>query len=202
MWLSQQKESEGGVWVRPEAPSRRLAVGSDLEFAVGIKGKGGVDLLGSLEAEVVDPEGNRSRVGLRRNENESRGVFRATRTPGVYRIEVQGQAKEATGAVIQGQASARVLVFSENREATQVAANPTFLKQLAQQGGGESYRLEDLASLLERLATQTNPTETIRFRTVPDWKTTDRSAFLAGYLVVFCAVASLEWALRRIWGLA
>jgi len=202
VWLSQQKESEGGVWVRPEAPARRLAAGSDLVFALGIQGKAGVELTGSLEAEVIDPQGNRSRVPLSRSESETRGVFRATRTPGIYRIAVQGQAKDSSGATLQGQATARVIVFQEDRETTQIAANPTFLKQLAQEGGGESFRIEQLQSVLERLSVETKVGEQVRLRTMPDWKTTERSGFLATFLVVFCAVVSLEWALRRLWGLA
>jgi hypothetical protein len=202
VWLSQQKEGEGGVWVRPEAPARRLAVGTDLVFAGGLKGKGGVDLPATLEAHVTDPEGTRTRVALTTSNGETRGVFAATRTAGVYQIEVEGKGKDESGTMIQGKATARVIVFSEDRETTRVAANPDFLKQLAQEGGGESFRIEALSEVLERLGADSTRTDVTRFRTLPDWKTTERSGFLAAFLVLFCAVASLEWALRRLWGMA
>jgi hypothetical protein len=202
VWLSQQKEAEGGVWVRPEAPARRLAAGSDLVFALGLKGKGGVDLPGTFEASVTDPGGAVTRVALTQSEGETRGLFAATRTPGIYQITVQGKGKDESGNLIQGTATARVMVYTEDREALRVAANPEFLKQLAQEGGGESFRLEALVEVLERLGGDRSRTDVTRLRSLPDWKTTERSGFLAAFLVAFCAVASLEWALRRLWGMA
>jgi uncharacterized membrane protein len=202
VWLSQQKESEGGVWVRPDAPGRRLARNSDLTFSVGVRAKGGAELLrGRFEASVTDPEDNTKPVPLSPSESETRGVYAETRTAGIYRIEVKGEAKDENGTLITGSASARVIVYDEDRETTLVAANPAFLKELAKEGGGESFRIEALAEVLERLGGEPDRAALVRTRHFPDWRTTERSGFLAAFLFLFCTVACLEWALRRLWGL-
>jgi hypothetical protein len=36
----------------------------------------------------------------------------------------------------------------------------------------------------------------------PDWRTTGRSPFLLSFFVLFVACLSVEWLLRRRWGMA
>src|SRR6185312_392166 len=87
LWLGKQEEMEGGVWARPDSPSRRIPVRSDLTFQVGIRGKGGSEGAGAdLEAEVISAEGAKVQVPLSRSASETRGLFAGTRVAGVYRI--------------------------------------------------------------------------------------------------------------------
>jgi hypothetical protein len=94
-----------------------------------------------------------------------------------------------------------VIVFDEDLELTRVAADPEYLKKLATAGGGEANRVEALKDVLQRLAAQPGATDVARQRHAPDWRTTARSGFLTGFVLLFCAVACLEWGLRRWWGM-
>src|SRR5262249_27125363 len=132
---------------------RRLPVRTDLGFQVGLRGKGGGPDLkdGKYEAEVVTPDGTKSRVNVARSVSENRGTF-STQTPGVYRIHVKGEGKDPSGNVVAGEASARVIVYDEDTELTRPAADPEFLKKLTAASGGEALRVEQLPDFLNRLA--------------------------------------------------
>lgn len=203
LWLGRQEDAEGGVWVRPDATTRRIAVGSDLSFRVGLRGKGGMDIQGgTFTADVTAPDGTSSRVPLNRGANETRGVFVATRQAGIYRIDVKGSGKEQSGAEISGTASARVIAFDEDLERSRVAADPDFLQKLSVAGGGEAHRVEALKDVLDRLAASPGAADLSRQRHAPDWRTTGRSSFLMGFVLTFCTVVCIEWGLRRLWGMA
>jgi uncharacterized membrane protein len=201
VWLARQEDAEGSVWVRPDV--RRLPVRSELGFAVGMRGKGGgADITdGKFEVEVVGPGGAVSKVPLTRSPTRTAGTFADTRTPGVYKITVRGEGKDASGAAVSGESSARVIVYDEDLELARPAADPEFLKKLAAAGGGEALRVEQLADYLSRLAEQPMDAGKPKMELRPDWRTTNRSAFLVCFFVAFCAVVSLEWGLRRRWGM-
>jgi hypothetical protein len=81
------------------------------------------------------------------------------------------------------------------------AADPEFLKKLATGGGGEALRVEQLPDYLSRLAEQPLDAGKPKLELRPDWRTTGRSGFLVAFFVLFSAVVSLEWGLRRYWGM-
>ncbi|MFO0840982.1 MAG: hypothetical protein U0797_01105 [Gemmataceae bacterium] len=201
VWLARQEDAEGTLWVRPDV--RRLPVRSELGFAVGLRGKGGGPDVrdGKFEVEVVGPDGTRSPVPLMRSPTQTRGVFGGTKQPGVYRITVKGEGKDPSGGVVSGESSARVIVYDEDVEMARPAADPEFLKKLAAAGGGEALRVEQLADYLNRLAEQPLEHGQARMELRPDWRTTSRSPFLVWFFVTFCVVVSLEWGLRRRWGM-
>ncbi|MFO0877826.1 MAG: glutamine amidotransferase [Gemmataceae bacterium] len=201
IWLARQEDSEGSVWIR--ADERRLRVGSDLGVSVGIRSKGGGPDIrdGTFDVEVTAPDGTTSKVPLLRSASQTRGIIPAARQPGIYRVRVRGEGKDPSGGLIQGESSVRVIVYDEDLELTQPAADPEFLKKLASAAGGEALRIEQLGEYLSRLAEepldQGKPTLELR----PDWRTTERSSFFVSFFVAFCAVLCTEWGLRRRWGL-
>jgi uncharacterized membrane protein len=202
VWLARQEDAAGSVWVRPDV--RRLPARSELGFQVGMRGKGGGPDVrdGKYTVEVETPTGQKVRTPVVRGATENRGTFTATQTPGVYRIRVRGEGTDPSGGKVEGESSARVIVYDEDLEMSRPAADPEFLARLAAAGGGgESLRIEQLAGFLSRLAEQPldrgKPKQTLR----PDWQTRGKSPFLAIFFVVFCVVVCVEWALRRWWGL-
>jgi uncharacterized membrane protein len=201
VWLAKQEDAEGSVWVKPDV--RRLPVRGELGFQVGMRGKGGgPDITGGkYEVEVIDPAGVKRRVPVVQGATENRGLFTNTQTPGIYRIVVRGQGKDPSGAEISGEVSARVIVYDEDVEMQRPASDPEFLRKLASAGGGEALRVEQLPGFLNRLAEQ--PTDRGKPKLVvrPDWRSTGRSSFLVGFFVAFCVLVSLEWGLRRWWGM-
>jgi uncharacterized membrane protein len=209
VWLARQEDARGSVWVNPDV--RRLPVRGELGFEVGLRGKGGGPDLkgGKYRVEVIDPDGARTPVpvgkgGLSagRQADSGRGAFARTEKPGVYQVVVHGEGEDPAGGVVKGDASARVAVYDEDLELTRAAADHEFLRKLAAAGGGEYHRVEELAGFLNGLYSQPPDRGRQKLELWPDWRRATRSAFLVAFFLVFVAVVSAEWALRRRWALA
>ncbi|GIW78900.1 MAG: membrane protein [Gemmatales bacterium] len=200
LWLAWQDRTEGSIWVLPD--TRRLKTGDQLGFQVGARGRGGVDLKrGKFKVEIVTPNGKR--VSVRTGpelEGLNRGKF-TPEDPGEYRIEVTGEAKEADGSVVAGKAAARFLVYQDEAELTNRAADHSFLIHLADAGGGKSFPAQELTDFLKQLHRQPLPAELPKVDYYPDWGSTRLTPFLPAYLLLFVLVLCLEWFLRRLWGL-
>jgi uncharacterized membrane protein len=201
LWLAKQENAEGSVWLKPD--TRRLPARNDLGFSVGVRSKGGVDLKeGSYSVEVVGPDGNRTPVPTARTQTEDRGTFVKTDAPGEYLITVRGEAKDpASGEVVKGEQSAHFIVYDEDLELSRRAADHDFLRKLAASGGGEFHRVEELPSFLRRMQTENLARNKPKLTLRPDWRTTGRSPFLVLFFVLFVTVLSVEWLLRRRWGM-
>jgi uncharacterized membrane protein len=200
LWLAHQEDVEGSVWVKPD--TRRLAAGSKLGFSVGVRGKGGVDLKdGQFEAQVVGPKDVKTPVPTAREKDGDRGSFWKTDAPGEYRLVVTGKAKDADGAEVSGEATARFLVYQDDAEMARRAADHDFLKKLASTGGGKFLRPEELPGFLEDLRNQPLPDDRPKTTSWPEWKSNRLSWFLVVYFLLFVKLLSLEWFLRRRWGL-
>jgi hypothetical protein len=202
VWLARQEDAAGQVWVRPDV--RRLPVRHDLGFEVGIRGKGGGPEIrdARFDVEVVTPDGAKINTPVTRSATENRGTFTSTQNPGVYKVVVRGEGKDPSGGVVSGEASARVIVYDEDVELSRPAADPEFLAKLsAAGGGGEALRVEQLPDFLNRLAEKPLERGRERQHLRPDWQARGTSPFLWLFFLTFCVVVSLEWGLRRWWGL-
>jgi uncharacterized membrane protein len=200
LWLAKQEESEGSVWVKPD--TRRLAAGGKLGFGVGIRGKGGVELKeGQFEVKVQGPQDSTSVVPTSRDRDEERGTFFKTDSPGEYRLVVTGKGKDVDGQEISGQAAARFLVYQDDAEMVRRAADHDFLKKLTAAGGGQFLRPEDLPKFLEQIHAQPILEGRPKVNAWPDWRQNHLSGFVVGLFLLFVTLLSLEWFLRRRWGL-
>jgi uncharacterized membrane protein len=200
LWLAHQEEMEGTVWVKLDV--RRLAAGGKLPFTVGLRGKGGEDRPdGRFTVKVIDPNKNETVVPTTRDKTDEKGVFWKTDTAGEYHLEVTGTGKDADGKDITGTATARFLVYEDDAEMRQRAANHDFLKALAAVGGGEFHQPDDLPAFLTQLQSQALPHSRPKAELWPDWRRNQTSGFLVGFFLLFVAVLALEWFLRRRWGL-
>lgn len=201
LWLAKQENAEGSVWIKPD--TRRLPVRSDLAFSVGVRSRGGVDLKdGSFTVEVTGPENVKTPVPTARTASDQRGTFVKTDVPGEYLITVHGKAKEPTsGEVVDGESSAHIIVYDEDVEMTRRAADHDFLKKLASAGGGDFHRIEELPAFLRRLQSENLARNKPKMILRPDWRTTGQSSFLMVFFVLFVTSLSVEWLLRRRWGM-
>jgi uncharacterized membrane protein len=206
IWLARQEDAEGSVWVKPDV--RRLPARAELGFSVGVRSKGGVDLAdGKYKVRVVGPGGAAVEVPTANGPTDTRGNFTRTEVPGEYRIEVQGEAKDpSTGEDVRGEAAARFIVYTEDLEMTRRAADHEFLRKLSAAGGGDFHRVEDLPRFLEKLQHDPLARAKPKMRRWPDWSDVQRdprapSPFRIAFFVLFVAVVSGEWLLRRRWGL-
>jgi uncharacterized membrane protein len=202
VWLARQEDTAGSVWVKPD--TRRLPARVDLGFSAGLNGKGGVPLPGgTFRAEVVAPDGTKTDVPVTRTADGFRGTFTRAEAPGEYRLVVRGEGRDtAAGGEVRGEASARFLVYDDDAELTNRAANHDLLRKLAAAGGGTCRRGEELRAFLEELLRQPQGRERPKLTLYPDWRTTGTSSFLPAFFAAFVAVLSAEWLLRRRWGMA
>jgi hypothetical protein len=215
VWLAHQEDSGGHLWVQPD--TRRLPVRSELGFSVGARGKGGKDLPGGdFKVKVLGPDGKpvpEGAVTVATGPTGTRGVFKDVAgvyriEPGVYTIEVMGEAKDpATGEAVRGDAPAtsRFIVYDEDLEMMRRAADHEFLKKLF--GEGNFRRVEELPNVLRQLETNSLDRTRPKMRHVPDWRQSkgdpkSPSPFLLGFFTLFVALLTGEWLLRRSWGLA
>jgi uncharacterized membrane protein len=202
LWLAQQENSEGNVWVKPDL--RRLAAGAPEGFSVGVTGKNGIERPGGrYEAKVIGPDGSTMPVQIQREGQSDRGKYWRTLQPGEYRIEVSGEAVDEDQKKVSGKASVRFLVYQDDREMLQPAADSDFLGKVAAAGGGRpsAYRIDDLPTFLERLKDTPLPNSKVKVDRYPDWQSTKLSPFLPLWLTLFVVVLCAEWGLRRMWGM-
>ena len=180
---------------------RAVAVGNDLGFSLGLRGKNGDEVKnGDYEVEVETPGGERKKVTPTRDGSEDRGAFRPE-TAGQYTIHVHGRGKDAEGQDVSGEASARFLAFEEDVEMAEWAADEGFLRKLADEGRGEFRRGTKLAAFLEQLppspAAKTKP----KVDANPDWNSASWSPFFVLFYLLFTGLLAGEWFLRRRWGM-
>jgi hypothetical protein len=122
--------------------------------------------------------------------------------PGEYRIRVSAKGQDADGAEVKGDPrEVRFIVYRDETETTVRAANHDFLKKLAADGGGHFHQADELSAYLKHLAAQPLPQGRPKANLWPDWRNNRLSGFLVWFFVIFVALLSLEWFLRRRWGL-
>jgi uncharacterized membrane protein len=199
VWLAKQDEAEGDVWVKPD--TRRLASGSKLGLSMGLR-KAGVDLPGGqFEVKVISPQKVETTVPAARDKDENRATFWKTDAPGEYRVVVSGKGKDGAGQEVTGQATARFLVYQDDAEMLRRAADHDFLKRLAATGGGDFRRPDGLTDFLKKLSAQPLAQGKPKATLYPDWKSNNLSEWVVALFGLFVTLLSVEWFLRRRWGL-
>ncbi len=190
LWLARKDQStEGEVWVRLQ--HRRLPIEQRLEFSVGVQspiGESRTDF--TAEAEVVLPDQSRRRVPLTRQGESLIGSFRDTGTAGDYRVEVTAKDKEET----LGAARARFLTFAQDLELDNPAADGAMLESLATTTGGQALAPEQLGDLVRKLVENTEHLEIRQETKRTFWDTWP-------FFLAFVGLLSVEWWLRKRWGL-
>ncbi len=190
LWLARKDESqEGNVWVR--LPQRRFGPGRRVEFTVGAESAKREPVRdATFHAEVVLPSGEKVPVDLMRNGDEVTGSFRQTEKAGDYAIQITA----SQGDQPLGSAKARFLVFEEDLELDNAAADATVLDSLAAMTGGKALAPEELPGLIEQMMQHTKDLEVTTEAKRSLWDTWPFFFLLIGLL-------GTEWYLRKRWGL-
>ncbi len=208
LWLARQEEPEGAVWLRPK--DRRLRARTETWFTVGLRkgdfpvpdGEFTVKLFGpGLDQDGVKVPTTLGRDGRRGDIDRDK-----TKQPGVYRLEATASGKDAEGTEVKGTKEAKFIVYDDDLETTQQAADHAFLKKLARAGNGEFHEGKELATFLRDLHRQASAETKGQERHWPDWKVDAHepqplSPFRVLFYLVFVAVLGGEWLLRRRWGM-
>jgi uncharacterized membrane protein len=200
LWLARKDQSnEGSVNIVLE--SRRFAPSQRVEFTVTAHSPEGDPIPdATFTAEVVGPAGNgpaesgpdkkSTPARLRRQGDHSAGTYLETQMPGDYMLRVQAS---YNGAQV-GQAQARFLVYQQDLELDNPAADRALLESLASMTHGKSIAPEQLPSLLEELSRAAEKLQVQMQTKHTLWDTWP-------FFLLFVALLGVEWYLRKKWGL-
>lgn len=199
LWLARRDKQEANSIVI-DLPQRRYMAGSKITFVAGMTDESGDRLVGAdLRATVTPPGGTASEVPLANMDDGSQGsiVTDQDQVPGVYRIDVR--AMDGTNVMATGYAE--VVVVKEDFELSDPAANPGLLDMLARMTsrvGGRAIAPEQFSSLVDEI--KANPPEN-DIEIQSKWQLGDRWWDAWGSFLFMSLVLSLDWFLRKKWGL-
>ena len=189
LWLAKMEGGGAGTcWVTLE--SNRLFPGDTAKFQIFMRSEAGEEVRNfPATATVVKPGSTTESVALVLEDGIPTGSFRSTDFAGDYTIQVEavheGEVKQAT---------ARFLVLDRNLELDNPVAFPKLLADMAALTEGESVPPEQLVALIEKLLVQSDE--------LVERRETSRSLFDTWtLLLLFISILSLEWFLRKYWGL-
>jgi hypothetical protein len=93
------------------------------------------------------------------------------------------------------------LIYQDDAELTHRAADHEFLTKLAAAGGGTFHKAEEFPRFLADLTK--NPLQQAKPKAElwPNWRQNTLSGFRVAIFLLFVCLVSLEWLLRRFWGL-
>jgi hypothetical protein len=187
LWLT-HKEEQGESKVQLALDRRRVAVGDKLGISVSAtdsKGEAISDVKYQVRVESLAPSGKSEPVDVFAQGKESLGTYFATGKAGDYRVSVVGvhDGKEV------GSARARFMIYQDDRELENPAADLALLAQIAEITGGKAIAPEGLEDYLKTLKSEV----TTEYLTQKEQRLWDKWPFL----LLFVAVLSIEWWLRK-----
>jgi len=190
LWLAKMEGGGAGTcWITVE--NNRLFPGDTAKFQVFMRSEAGEEVRNfPATARVMKPEGNTEAVMLVSEDGIPTGSFRSTEFSGDYTIQVEAVLNEEVK-----QATARFLVQDRNLELDNPVAYPKLLADIAALTGGRSVPPEQLGALIDELLRQSDE--------LVERRETKRTLFDHwAVLLLFISILSLEWFLRKHWGLA
>jgi uncharacterized membrane protein len=190
LWLAKKDESlDGDVWI--EIDQRRVFPGTTVEFKIHVRGESGKEIQSpEATATIRSPDGSEKEIPLVDENGTLIGSVRETRLPGDYALRVQAMTEEGETK----QTSTRFLVVDQDMELENPAADPTVLQSLAAMTGGNSLVPEQLPDLLKELSSKGE-------ELIQKHQTTKSLWDHWWLFLLFLVLISLEWFLRKRWGM-
>jgi len=194
LWLA-RKEDQGENQVKLKLDSRRVSIGQRLDIsAIARDNKNEPILDADLSNTTVtklDPdgksEGKPEPIPVFPQGNESKGSYIPLGSPGEYEVVVKGT---RAGKEI-GSDRARFMVYQDNRELENPAADLQLLKQISEITGGTALATEDLGAHFKSLSPEASDyVFQSEHRLWDNWP----------FFLIFATVISAEWALRKAKG--
>ena len=193
LWLA-RKEDAGESRVDLKLDSRRVSVGSKLDLTATARDSRNEPIPDAqYEVSVTrlnaggKPEGKPEAVPSFLQGADSKSAYFAGGEAGEYLVEVKG----TKGGKLLGTASSRFMVFQDDRELENPAADPAVLRQIAEITGGASYLADELGAHLKSLAPEAvESVHQTEHRVWDNWT----------FFLVYATLLSAEWALRKAKG--
>ena len=193
LWLA-RRENKGEDQVKLKLDARRVAAGGKLDLLATARDAKN-EPIADAQYEVTvtkltpdgKPDGKPEPVPLYPQADGAKGPYFANGAAGEYRVEVKGT---KAGKSI-GSDSARFMVFQDDRELENPAADLALLKQIAEITGGASLRSEELSKHLNSLGPdKTESVHQVETKLWDNWP----------FFLLFVALLTAEWALRKAKG--
>jgi len=190
LWLARKEDTQQNpVWLH--LAQRQVPLGERLFFEVGAGDPLGESITDvTWQVEVVSPDGKRRPVAVRQQDRIWQGEFAETTEAGDYSLEIRAT---QNGQVL-GEDKARFVVVKRDVEMDQPASDPGLLAALAATSGGRSCAPEEFPEVLSELQKRLEELEVPIATRKTLW---DRWPVL----LLFVALTSVEWFLRKRWGL-
>lgn len=190
LWLARQDDTEQDtLWVR--LAQRRISPGTPLAFDTGVTKPDGSGQPGvTLDATVVSPDGQTRPVRVGRQGEAFTGMITDCAEPGDWMLTV---AATKPGEPPRTR-SARFTVFRQDLELANPRANPLLMRQLAEATTGGVRLPEELPAVFEEIAARPPTFESKEQWSMSPWDTWPMFLMMAACL-------SVEWFLRKRWGL-
>ena len=191
-WLARKEEDQSQtVWVRVDP--RNYLPGATVKLALGARTPEGIPITDAdFTVSVTNPKGEVQKLSAQRNGNEFAATYQQTDLAGDYWVSVSAQTKDRKEI---GSTSSRFLVDERDLELDNPAADHALLAELAALTGGSVVTPEQHGAFLERLLKEglvrREETEVTRVTLWDNWS----------FLILFVALLSAEWTLRKLRGL-
>lgn len=191
LWLARKEfDSDQPVWARVEP--RNFSPFATVPIEFGAQDQNGQPILGAqFTVDIIPPGGQVVSVAQLRTEEGGRSEFVQTGTPGDYWVRVSAT---KDGAPLGMSAMTRFVVDARDIELDNPAADPGLMEELANLTGGSVVPPEDFGNFLRSLIEEGIPSELKRYRRIQLWDNW-------GVLLLFTALMSLEWTIRKWKGL-
>jgi len=187
---------KGNIWITTDQSVYQrelLARGAEVvEISAGMEDAQGRPVAGEIQAVLIVPNGQQSKVPLRQEGDLRRGQLSQLRDEGLYTLRVS--APDGKGGLMA--ANHRFEVVAQDLEAMEVLANGQLMRDMASASKGIYVPLAQLDYLLGELARQVQP-EVRRVQQRNDLSVT----FRWPVIVAIIALLSAEWVLRKRQGL-
>lgn len=190
LWLAKKEDTQQNpVWLR--LAQRRVPLGEKLQFEVGAGDPLGEPIPNvSWKVTVTTPSQRSISLSVQPQQRNWLGEFQETLEAGDYQIEVEA----FQGQQSIGQERARFLVMKRDLEMDQPAADIALLTALAKSTGGKCVAPEEFGEVLEEIRKKTKTLEVPIASRRSLWDTWP-------VLILFALFNTLDWYLRKRWGL-
>lgn len=197
LWLVRREDlSQNDVWLKLD--QARLTPGGKLTFSTGARGAEGEFLAdATFIATLKGPAGKSATINVTRSGEEFRGASAALRDPGYYTLEVVA----SLGGKEIGRSASQSMVLDQDIEMQSLGADVDQMTRLAaatKDFGGRLVAPERLGDLFEELASQPDD-EKVEVRR--KWGLGDSTPDAWIFVLLMSAIYTVEWYLRKKWGL-
>jgi hypothetical protein len=190
-WLAHKdQQGDESVWLKLDARRFRVGQPVGLEFGARDGQKRPIDDA-TFKIEVTGPDKTKRVVAPQRSGTDHVAKFLETREPGEYRVRVEA---ESGGQSIGLPAESRFIVYEQDLELHNPAADFTLLDEISRITGGTTVPPEELGAHLRRRAREGLNVEITEIERVTLW---DHWPLL----VLFSLTLSAEWYVRKRRGL-